>query len=215
MRRLLIQISRWIFQPHLHKPQYRLEEDEIPVDARGKPDISRYTKPLDYYIALYESSLARPARRDLEQSSFLFRKRVHATWGLLAKGSSAIPYLLHLMQHTSPDAREDASHLLGELKDQAGVADVLLHHMENETDLVARSAMIDALGKLRYQPAIPALARVIVTTTGDQDLRLDAADSLSRIVGVNFSESGDAVRSASKWLREHNYYPGGGLVSKE
>jgi hypothetical protein len=59
--------------------------------------------------------------------------------------------------------------------------------------------MIDALGKLRYQPAVPAMARLILRDDIDRDIRLAGVDSLGRIVKVAFSESGDPLGSAVFW----------------
>jgi hypothetical protein len=191
----------------LPKHKFRLEEDNIPIDARGKPDLSRYTKPLAHYISLYEASMTKIAEAEFSdgRANLAFRQRVHATWGLLAKGSEAIPFLLTLVGRKDSDAREDASFLLGELKRTDGIADVLLAQLNNEKDLVAQSAMIQALGKLRYQPAAQAMARLILSDDVDSDIRLDAADSLGRIVKIAFSESGDPLPAAISWLATQGY----------
>jgi len=195
---------RQVFQP---KRKFRLEEDKIPVDGHGRPDLSRYSKPLAHYISLYEASMTRIPAAELssERANFAFRQRVHATWGLRAKGAEAIPYLLTLVNRKNPDAREDASFLLGELKRSEGIADVLLAQLKNEEELVAQSVMIQALGKLRYRPAVPALARLILLDDIDRDIQLDAVDSLGRIMKIDFSESGEPLVAAISWLATQGY----------
>jgi hypothetical protein len=194
-------------QVFLPKRKFRIEEDNIPIDAKGKPELSRYTKPLAHYISLYEASMARIPEAELssERANFAFRQRVHATWGLMAKGTEAIPYLLTLVSRKNSDAREDASFLLGELKRTDGIADVLLAHLNNEKDLVAQSAMIGALGKLRYKPAVHAMARLILSDDIDRDIRLDAVDSLGRIEKIAFSKSNDPLAAATSWLATEGY----------
>jgi hypothetical protein len=194
-------------QVFLPKRKFRLEEDNIPIDARGKPDLSRYTKPLAHYISLYEASMTRIPEAELSEAraNLAFRQRVHATWGLRAKGAEAIPFLLTLVCRKNSDSREDASFLLGEMERTDGIADVLLAQLNNEKDLVAQSAMIQALGKLRYQPAVQAMARLILSHDVDHDIRLDAADSLGRIVKILFSESDDSLAAAISWLGTQGY----------
>jgi hypothetical protein len=194
-------------QAFLPKRKFRLEEDNISIDARGKPDLSRYTKPLAHYINLYEASMARIPEAEFSEgrANLAFRQRVHATWGLRAKGAEAIPFLLTLVGRKNSDAREDASFLLGELKRTDGIADVLLTQLNKERDLVAQSAMIQALGKLRYQPAVQPMARLILSDNIDRDIRLDAADSLGRIVKIAFSESDDPLAAAISWLGTQGY----------
>lgn len=194
-------------QVFLPKRKFRLEEDNIPIDARGKPNLSRYTKPLDHYISLYEASLTRIPEAEFseEQANLAFRQRVHATWGLRAKGAEAIPFLLTLVGRKNSNAREDASFLLGELKRTDGNADALLTHLNSEKDLVAQSAIIQALGKLGYQPAVQAMARLILSDKIDRDIRLDAADSLGQIVKIAFFESDDPLAAAISWLGTQGY----------
>lgn len=196
------------------RPKYRLEEDDIPMDksssVRGKPDLSYYTKPLRHYIDLYNASLQKIPKQDLttDRVNLAWRQRVYGTWGLSVKGAEAVPYLLSLVSHENPDAREDAASLLGELRDNEEVADVLLAQLLNEKDLVAQSALIDALGKLRYTPAIPALAASILDATSDPDIRLDAVESLGRIVKQDFSQAQDRLAEAASWLSAHGYTKG-------
>jgi hypothetical protein len=194
-------------QVFLPRPRHVLEEDNMPIDAHGKPDLSRYTKPLAYYIGLYEASMTRIPEAEFseERANLSFRQRVHATWGLRAKGAEGIPFLLTLVGRKNSDAREDASFLLGELKRTDGIADVFLTQLNNEKDLVVKSAMIQALGKLRYQPAVQAMARLILSDDIDRDIRLDAADSLGQIVKIPFSESDDPLAAAISWLGTQGY----------
>lgn len=202
---------RDLLLPRSPKPKYPLEEDDIPMDksspVRGKRDLSYYTKPLDHYIGLYEAALQQVSKNEStrDRINLAWRQRVHGCNGLLVKGSEAVPYLLRLVSHEDPDAREDAAFLLGELRDNKEVAGVLLAQLVDETDLVVQSATIEALGKLRYRPAIPALAALILDGTSDRDVRLDAVESLGRIVKHSFSQAQDPLAEAASWLRANGY----------
>src|SRR5262245_37184843 len=93
-----------------------LKEDNIPVDHRGQPDLSRYTDSVEYYVDLHEKFLA-SLRGEwpwvTQETSLPWSSRVHAIWGLIAKGSAAVPYALKLLAHAEPDAREDGAEILG------------------------------------------------------------------------------------------------------
>ena len=175
----------------------RVAEDRIPIDKNGKPDLSFYTEPVTHYIDLYNASLAGGSTR--EQQELAWKERVHGTWGLSAKGQQALPYILTLIRHANPDAREDGYFLLGELKSDDATSEQLLECLQGETDLVARSSLIAALGKCRYRPAIAALRSLILDADVDVDTRWDAADSLGSILGVDFSGP-DKLERAEAWL---------------
>ena len=189
------------------KHKYSLEEDSFPKDKRGKPDLSFYKKPLTHYIRMYEASMAEIPKEELlqDRANLAWRQRVYAVWGFTAKGTEAIPYLLTLVKHKNPDAREDSAFLLGELKRSEGIADTLTEQLEKETDLVAKTSFILALGSLRYKPAIPALAKLIFDGRTDPDHRIDAVDSLDRIAKTSFSKSSDPVGAATEWLMANGY----------
>jgi hypothetical protein len=154
----------------------RLAEDRIPVDKKGKPDLSFYTEPVTHYVDLYNASLAARLKGSTrEQQALAWKQRVHGTWGLSVKGQEGLPFILTLIRHPEPDAREDGYFLLAELKGDAATGEQLLECLQSETDLVALSSLISALGKCRYRPAIPALRSLIRGTDVDVDTRWDAA----------------------------------------
>jgi len=178
----------------------RLPEDSIPVDKNGKPDLSFYTEPVTYYIDLYKAHLAAYRKGSTaEQQRLAWRQRVHGTLGLLAKGQEGLPFILTLVGHPDSDAREDGYYLLAELKSDAATGERLLECLQSETDRVALSSLIGALGKCRYRPAIPALRSLILDTRTDVDTRWNAADSLGSIVGHDFSGP-DKLAKAEAWL---------------
>jgi hypothetical protein len=201
-------------------PKPLLPEDRIPRDKMGKPDLSFYTDPLQHYIDLYNSFL-NTQWRGLKhgQRALAWKQRVHGTWGLSVKGEEALPFLLTLIRHPNPDAREDGYFLLGELKSNAGISEQLFVCLQNEKDLVAKSAVIDALGKCRYRPAIPALANLILDKEVDIDTRWNAADSLGSILGDDFAGDDfagddfagenfagrDKLEKAEAWLAAHEW----------
>jgi hypothetical protein len=115
----------------LPEDTFRLEEDKIPGDAQGKPDLA-------------------------------------------------------FVNCSYPEACEDACFLLGACKRPDGRGDVLLTHLREGCDLVAESAMIQALGKLRYRPALSAIAQRILRDDVDQGIRLNAVESLRQVVKISF-----------------------------
>lgn len=100
----------------------RFKEDAYPKDAHGRPDLGYYTDPLDYYVAMHRQSMAdlQGPRRRGGMPDLAFKRRVHATWGLIAKGEEAIPYATSLLQHAEPEAREDGAAILAAVRREAG-----------------------------------------------------------------------------------------------
>jgi hypothetical protein len=92
----------------------RPREAFYPVDRSGKPDLRYYTAPVAHYVGMYEAYLAglhaggagsRDGRR-------LFALRVHAVWGLIARGVAAADFARTLLRHDERDAREDGAAIL-------------------------------------------------------------------------------------------------------
>ena len=120
--------------PHVSDGKEGIEReiDEIPMDASGKPDLCYFVKPLEHYVQVYEGAWKdHEAARKLKWSGepddpnlltikklvdLGFRKRVHATWGLIAKRSEAIPYALSMLKSPIPDIREDGRGILEALR---------------------------------------------------------------------------------------------------
>jgi hypothetical protein len=184
-----------------------LKEDSIPVDKTGRPDISRYTDSVEYYVELYGKFLA-SLRGDWpwvdQESGLPHRSRVHAIWGLIAKGPAAVPFALKLLGHAEPDAREDGAEILGTVgKDEAVVTEVLTR-LGAETDVVARDTMILTLGRLRSRRAVPVLAAIIRDDTADGDTRWTAVESLGKIVRKRFLKQSSPIEAAMDWLKKHD-----------
>lgn len=98
-------------------------EGLYPVDRTGRPDLRYYTAPLAHYVGMYEAYLAglratggrRSARARRAQGRRLFALRVHAVWGLIARGQGAADYARGLLRHAEADAREDGAAILDAL----------------------------------------------------------------------------------------------------
>ncbi len=125
---LFVSIRECISSPEDARDAIEREMDEIPFDASGKPDLRYFTKSLEHYIEVYEGGW-----KDREASSKYKwsgepddpnlavikdlvekgnRKRVHATWGLIAKGAEAVPYALTMLKSPDSDIREDGAGIL-------------------------------------------------------------------------------------------------------
>jgi HEAT repeat protein len=168
-----------------------VEEDRIPIDPSGRPDLSYYTRSAEYYAAMHARAIA---------PGGTFAERTHGCWGLIAKGEQAIPHALAMIASTKPDAREDGAAILAEIGKGEGVVQSLLGALAAETDVEARDSLIQALGGLRNRAAIPALAALIEDEDADGDTRWTAVESLGRIVRRRFLDKPDPVAGARDWI---------------
>lgn len=183
----------------------KLKEDAYPVDARGRPDLAFYSDPLEHYLLLYEQHLGALAGRKGpgHEIDLAFRRRVHATWGLIAKGPAAVPHALAMLKRREPEAREDGAAILAALGRQDGVVLALLSALDAEAESEPKDSVILALGHMRAKKAIPALARIIQDPSADRDTRWTAVEALGMIVRRRFSRQADPVASALAWLGKH------------
>jgi hypothetical protein len=188
-----------------------LEEDFIPRDRSGRPILRYFTYPLDHYIHYHEDYLAflnskpKPSEALGMRATKAWSKYVYASWGFIAKGTEALPYVLKLLKRPEPESRETAAEVLAELGQQEGVVEHLIAALAVEGDAVVRSCMIGALGDLRREKAIPALARLVRDQDMDEQARWDAAESLGKIVGRRFTKQDDPFKAAQDWLGKHGY----------
>jgi len=203
-----VTILQWLLKVFSRKGM-RLKEDSYPPDKtgpRGKPDLSYYRDSLAYYIQMYEQFLDSLEGRKTGvgyEVELQFARRVHAQWGLIAKGAEAVPYGLSLLQRSEREAREDGASLLAELGKNNGVVDALLESLRSERELEARDSMIIALGSLKSRKAIPALAEIIRDAAQDHDTRWTASESLGAIVRRRFIDKEDPIKAALDWIAKH------------
>ena len=139
-----------------------LKEDAYPVDPKGRPDLTRYADPLEHYLLLYEQYLGALGGRKGPgyEIDLAFRRRAHATWGLIAKGIAAVPHALAMLKRREREAREDGAAILAALGQQHTVVSALLQALEAEDQSEPKDSMILALGQMRSKEALPALARI-------------------------------------------------------
>ncbi|HET7293010.1 MAG TPA: hypothetical protein VFM88_11330 [Vicinamibacteria bacterium] len=78
----------------------------------------------------------RGAGREIELA---FRRRVHATWGLIAKGLAAVPQAVGMLKRPEAEAREDGAAILAALGRQEAVVSALLGALDGERVLVRLS----------------------------------------------------------------------------
>jgi hypothetical protein len=167
------------------------EENRIPIDPSGRPDLSYYTQSAEYYAAMHARAIA---------PGGTFAERTHGCWGLIAKGKEAIPHALAMLANAKPDAREDGAAILAEIGKGEGVVQSVLVALAAETDVEACDSLIQALGSLRNRAAIPALAALIDDEDANGDTRWTAVESLGRIVRRHFLNKPDPVAAARAWI---------------
>jgi hypothetical protein len=182
----------------------KLKEQDYPVAENGKPDLSRYSDPVEHYLELYERYLGTIGGRSGSgyEQELAFARRVHATWGLIAKGAAAVPHALLMLRHAERDAREDGAAILAELGARAEIVDGLLDALEAETSSEPRDSIIAALGQMRSQRAIPALAAIVRAESTDGDTRWTAVEALGRIARKRFLKQVDPISAAKAWLEK-------------
>lgn len=111
--------------------------------ADGRPHLPEYAESLAYYQAMYGAFLASGAQRlSKRDSDPAWRQRVHATYGLIARGAESIPYALRLLRDANPDAREDAATILLEVGPAPRAVDALLEALAAERDPVTLTAIV-------------------------------------------------------------------------
>jgi hypothetical protein len=184
-----------------------IKEDSIPVDKRGQADLSRYNDSIEYYVEMYErfiTSLHGGWPWAIYETSLPWNSRVHATWGLIAKGAAAVPFALKLLEYAEPDAREDGATILGAIGKDESVVTELLVRLSVETDTTTRDSLISALGELRNRRAIPTLAVIIRDETADGDTRWTAVESLGKIVRRRFLKQMSPIEAAIDWLNKYD-----------
>jgi len=180
----------------------KLKEQDYPVDENGKPDLTFYTDPLEHYIELYNRYLETLSGRTGPgyEQELAFARRVHAVWGLIAKGDAALPEAVKMLRHTERDAREDGAAILAELGTRAELVDALLEALKTESALQPLDSIVLALGRMRNKRAIPALAELIRADATDGDTRWTAVEALGHIARKRFLKQADPVSAALAWL---------------
>ena len=186
-------LAAWRFDRKHGCQEELLKENSIPVNARGRPELSGYTDSAAYYAAMHDQGI-----RAME-----FARRVHGTWGLIAQGAESIPYALAMLKSKDSDAREDGAAVLGEIGKNGDVVEELLSALASELDTQARDSIILALGRMKNRAAIPALAALIKDESTDGDTRWTAVESLGRIVRKRFLAQPEPVAAAVTWLNRH------------
>jgi hypothetical protein len=202
-------VLRWLLDLVIGgRDSHTLEEETYPRDAMGRPELSRFTKPVSHYATYFDEYLTSlgpngPASSDAR--ALAYRKGVLAQWGLIAKGPrEALPYVRQLLAHTEPEARSAAA---GVMEAWAGhdspfVSD-LLAAADVETDAEAFATLISALARARTRRALPLLARILRDPRSrNGDVHWAVVEALGEIAGQRFEISEEGLRAADVWLRD-------------
>jgi hypothetical protein len=174
-KRWLLSLRDLIFDPPPGPP---IEEARYPTDRMGRPDLTRFTKPVSHYTGYIEEyftvlfSKAGPSAK-----SYAYRKYVLGEWGLIARGpAEALPSVLELLRNPIPEARQAATAVLDAWADSD--SEVATHAIaaaereltSDEPDVETLSILIELLGK---SPSPEASAAKIRTETWLQERGLD------------------------------------------
>jgi hypothetical protein len=200
-----------------------LEEARFPVDRMRRPDLTRFTRPLEHYVGYIETYLASlqpiprgqpvpPERRSSEWQAHAYHKGVFGQWGLIAIGpAKALDYVLTLLRHDLPEGRQSGAGVLEAWVEAGQSADLTAHALafaereasESEPDPETISVLITVLGRAKRRDALPLLARIFRApwaNVGDVDF--DAATAIGEIAGKSFARKPDPRAAAEQWLTE-------------
>jgi hypothetical protein len=168
--------------------------ENVAVDERGVPDLTRLRWPAEDYHALHLEAV-----REHD-----FHKRVRASWGLIARGADALPFLIEMLRSTTPESREDAAGALAWIGTSSPeLASMLVDALRDAVRHEERDTILLALGELRAREAVPAVADVLRDPRADGDTRHAAAEALGKIVRRRFDRQPDPIQAALAWLDAH------------
>jgi hypothetical protein len=191
----------------------RLEEERFPRDAAGRPYLTCFTRPANYYqgyIDDYLESLGSP-KPSFEWQAHAYRKGVLGQWGLIARGpGEAFPFVHRLLRHPVAEARQAGVAVLDAWARDGGNFEVAaLSAAEQElaapsqTDIQTLTALLGMLGRVRSKSALPLIARVLrAPNSAMGDLDRSAIEALESISGEQFSQQSEPKHAAELWLRE-------------
>jgi hypothetical protein len=197
-----------------------IEEAHYPRDAKGKPDLTRFTRPADHYaryIDDYLKSLESPrtvARGKpplaRERQVYEYQKYVLGQWGLIARGpANALPTVLRLLQHKLPEGRQAASGVLsawtegGTQLEAPVLAAVERELADANTDIETLSSLIGILGRVRAEAALPLLARVLRDPNSKNgDVDWCAIEAIGDIAQQKFVKDPEPKQAAERWLQQ-------------
>ncbi|MGH7468905.1 MAG: hypothetical protein ACRENP_13185 [Longimicrobiales bacterium] len=214
-------VLRWLKLIFLgpEKPP-RLEEERFPLDARGRPDLARFTRSVDHYAGYIEDYLAaldsrgnsrNPAQpHTSEWQAWSYRKGVFGQWGLIARGpADALPVVLQLLRHPVAEGRQAGAGVLsawppgsGEFE-SAALAAAEREEASPDTDIETLGVLLDMLARARSDAALPLMARVLrdpKSSTGDLDW--SAIEALEVFAGQRFTKEPEPKQAAEQWLQE-------------
>jgi hypothetical protein len=183
-----------------------LEEEHYPRDKQGRPDLGRFTRPLDHYLRYLEeyfTSLGPDGPDQAAWQSHAYLKGVFGQWGLIAKGpGEALPYVLQLLDNPLTEARSAAAAVLDAWADDGDFGPHLVDAATKEKDPETLSTLLGTIGRLRIISALPLLARVLrspASKAGDVDW--SAVEALSAIARERFDRASNPKAAADEWLQ--------------
>jgi len=147
-----------------------------------------YTLGYTNFLREYKKDDAEVEEIEIPQTFFLeellkqiekgdWRERKIAAQVLTLRGNSnIIPPMLKFMKHANPLVRATAAKILGDIKANSAV-DELINYIDEEKDWSVRWEMVRTLGKLKDPRTVDALHRCLLEDR-DYHVRLDAAYAL-------------------------------------
>ncbi len=220
MRDALRWLRRILFGDPSPQP---LEEERYPRDAKGRPDLTRFTRSAAHYAGYIDDYLTSLDSRAASQSraqpatpewqAYAYRKGVLGQWGLIARGPvDALPVVLQLLRDPLPEGRQAGAGVLDAWsRESRDFATPALTAAERElegpdTDIETLGILLGLLGRARSEAALPLLARVLrapESSTGDLDW--SAVEALEDFAGQPFTRDPDPKQAAERWLRERGF----------
>jgi hypothetical protein len=191
-----------------------IDSRTIPSTYERGPDLSYLTESADYYANLLVKSAAifdGPRLPDHEISMHNNRY-VMAQWGLIARGTAAVPFAVEMLTSKIPEVREAGAGILGAVGGDDQVAARILESLEAEyrrASMECRFETLDtlvlAVGQMKNKNSIPTLAILVRDTTLNGDSRWGAVEALGKLARKRFDKQPDAIEAATEWLDKKGY----------
>ena len=191
-----------------------IDSRTIPSTYERGPDLSYLSESADYYAKLLVKSAAifdGPRLPDHEISMHNNRY-VMAEWGLIARGTVAVPFAVEMLASKTPEVRKAGAGILGAVGGDDQVVARVLESLEaeyrrasNECSFETLDTLVLAVGQMKDKKSIPTLTILVRDATLKGDSRWGAVEALGKLERKRFDKQPDAIAAAIDWLDKKGY----------
>jgi hypothetical protein len=208
-------INKLLYRNKRDKHLQLIDSGKIPSSYKNGPELSYYTESPTYYYKLIDDCVKyfkdKPkgaTKEDKNKALIAYRRMVHATWGLIARGAESLPYALQLSKSSNRDKNQAANSVWGWLRKEVRVytiIETLRLQLANEKELQKVVEIIECLGYLRNQKAIEIISPYLLNSSEDKEIQLKSAIAIGMIAHKRFDKtekSDETIQLAINWLEK-------------